>query len=66
MLRHLVKPGMTGYAQVLGYRGETDTLYKMENRVNADLFYISNWTPWLDLKILLQTLFVGFSNKNAY
>ena len=66
MLRHLAKPGITGYAQVLGYRGETDTLEKMQKRVDADLFYVSNWTIWFDIKILVQTVFVGFINKNAY
>ena len=66
MLRHLAKPGITGYAQVLGYRGETDKLEKMQKRVDADLFYISNWTLWFDIKILFQTVFVGFINKNAY
>jgi len=66
MLRHLAKPGITGYAQVLGYRGETDTLEKMQKRVDADLYYVSNWTIWFDIKILIQTVFVGFINKNAY
>lgn len=66
MLRHIAKPGITGYAQVLGYRGETDTLQKMQKRVDADLFYLSNWTIWFDIKILIQTIFVGFVNKNAY
>jgi len=66
MLRHLAKPGITGYAQVLGYRGETDTLEKMQKRVDADLFYVSNWSIWFDIKILIQTVFVGFIHKNAY
>ncbi len=66
MLRHKVKPGITGWAQVNGYRGETDTLYKMAKRVEYDLFYIENWSISFDLKIILLTLFRGFVNKNAY
>ncbi|MBC3465565.1 undecaprenyl-phosphate glucose phosphotransferase [Pseudomonas sp. RW10S2] len=66
MQRHKVKPGITGWAQVRGYRGETDTLEKMEKRVEHDLWYIDNWTVWLDTKIILLTLFKGFINKNAY
>ncbi|MDQ7017388.1 MAG: undecaprenyl-phosphate glucose phosphotransferase [Gammaproteobacteria bacterium] len=66
MLRHKVKPGITGWAQVNGYRGETDTLYKMQKRVEYDLNYIENWSLWLDLKIIFLTIFKGFLNKNAY
>lgn len=66
MRRHKVKPGITGWAQVNGYRGETDTLEKMEKRVQYDLWYIDNWSLWLDLKIILLTLFKGFINRNAY
>lgn len=66
MLRHKVKPGITGWAQVNGFRGETDTLEKMEMRVQADLYYIENWSLWLDFKIILLTLFKGFVGKNAY
>ena len=66
MLRHLVKPGITGWAQVNGWRGETDTLEKMQKRVEFDLFYIRNWSLWLDLKIIFLTIFKGFINKNAY
>ncbi|SEG57354.1 undecaprenyl-phosphate glucose phosphotransferase [Marinobacterium lutimaris] len=66
MRRHKVKPGITGWAQVNGYRGETDTLEKMEKRVQYDLWYIDNWSLWLDLKIILATLFKGFINRNAY
>ncbi len=66
MLRHKVKPGITGWAQVNGWRGETDTLDKMEKRIEYDLEYIRNWSLWLDLKILWLTLFRGFSGKNAY
>ena len=66
MLRHLVKPGITGWAQVHGWRGETDTLNKMEKRVEFDLHYIDNWSLWLDLKIISLTILKGFINKNAY
>jgi putative colanic acid biosynthesis UDP-glucose lipid carrier transferase len=66
MLRHKVKPGITGWAQVNGWRGETDTLEKMEKRVEFDLHYIRNWSLFLDLKIILMTVFKGFGGKNAY
>ena len=66
MLRHKVRPGITGLAQVKGWRGETDTVFKMQQRLRYDLEYIKNWSPWLDLKILFLTIFVGFFNKNAY
>lgn len=66
MQRHKVKPGITGWAQVSGYRGETDTLEKMQKRVEYDLWYIDNWSLWLDLKIIFMTIFKGFVNKNAY
>lgn len=66
MLRHKVKPGITGWAQVNGWRGETDTLDKMEKRVECDLEYIRNWSLWLDIQILWLTVFRGFSGKNAY
>jgi len=66
MQRHKVKPGITGWAQVNGYRGETDTLDKMQKRVEFDLWYIDNWSLWLDLKIVFWTIFKGFINKNAY
>ncbi len=66
MLRHKVKPGITGLAQIKGYRGETDTLDKMEGRVAMDLEYISTWSLFLDLKIIFLTFFNGFINKNAY
>ena len=65
MLRHRIKPGLTGLAQVNGYRGETDTIDKMQSRVNYDLAYINNWSIWLDLEIMIKTVFVLFS-KNAY
>jgi putative colanic acid biosynthesis UDP-glucose lipid carrier transferase len=66
MLRHKVKPGITGWAQVNGWRGETDTLEKMEKRVEFDLHYIQKWSLGLDLKILFLTIFKGFGGENAY
>ena len=66
MLRHKVKPGITGWAQINGWRGETDTLDKMQKRIEYDLEYIQNWSLWLDLKIVLLTLLRGFGGKNAY
>lgn len=66
MLRHRVKPGITGWAQIHGYRGETDTLEKMESRVEYDLFYIEHMSIWLDLRIIVMTIFKGFFHKNAY
>lgn len=66
MQRHKVKPGITGWAQVNGFRGETDTLEKMEKRVQYDLYYIDHWSVGLDLKIILLTFFKGLFSKNAY
>lgn len=66
MLRHKVKPGITGWAQINGWRGETDTIDKMEKRVEYDLEYIREWSIWLDIKIILLTVFKGFINKSAY
>lgn len=66
MLRHLVKPGITGWAQINGWRGETDTLEKMERRVECDIFYIKNWSFFLDIKIIWRTAFKGWTNRNAY
>tara|TARA_R110002095_G_scaffold201483_4_gene182382 strand:- start:3 stop:1412 length:1410 start_codon:yes stop_codon:yes gene_type:complete len=66
MLRHKVKPGITGLAQINGFRGETDTLGKMEGRIRYDLEYIQAWSIALDLKIIFLTIFKGFVNKNAY
>jgi putative colanic acid biosynthesis UDP-glucose lipid carrier transferase len=66
MVRHKVRPGITGWAQVHGLRGETDTIDKMEARVRYDLEYLSNWSLVLDFKILLKTLFVVLGQKNAY
>jgi putative colanic acid biosysnthesis UDP-glucose lipid carrier transferase len=66
MLRHKVKPGITGWAQINGWRGETDDLYKMEKRVEHDLWYIRNWSFWLDIKIIFISIFRGFSSPQAY
>lgn len=66
MLRHKVRPGITGWAQVNGLRGETETINKMVKRVEYDLDYIHRWSVWLDLKIIFMTVFNGFINKNAY
>ena len=66
MLRHKVKPGITGWAQINGWRGETDTLVKMQKRVEFDLEYIRNWSISFDLKIILLTIIRGFTDKNAY
>lgn len=64
--RHRVKPGITGWAQVNGLRGETDTLEKMQKRVEYDLYYIEHWSLWLDMQIILLTLVRGWQDKNAY
>ncbi len=66
MQRHKVKPGITGWAQVNGLRGETDTLEKMQKRVEYDLYYIEHWSLGFDLKILALTFIHGFIHKNAY
>ena len=65
MLRHKVKPGITGWAQVNGFRGITDTEEKMALRIEHDLWYIQNWSLWLDIKILLQTPLAMF-HRNAF
>lgn len=65
MARHRIKPGITGLAQVTGHRGETETLEKMQQRVEQDLAYINHWSLWLDIKILLKTPFTLFS-RNIY
>jgi Undecaprenyl-phosphate glucose phosphotransferase len=64
--RHRVKPGITGWAQANGYRGETDTVEKMRGRLEHDLFYIAHWSPLFDLRILLRTLVIGLRRVNAY
>ena len=62
MVKHQVRPGLTGWAQVNGYRGDTS----IRKRIEYDLYYIENWTVGLDIKILFMTIFKGFINKNAY
>jgi exopolysaccharide biosynthesis polyprenyl glycosylphosphotransferase len=62
MIKHQVRPGLTGWAQVNGYRGDTS----IRKRVEYDIYYIENWTLGMDIKILFMTLFTGFINKNAY
>jgi Undecaprenyl-phosphate glucose phosphotransferase len=64
--RHRVKPGMTGWAQINGWRGETDTVEKIEQRLAHDLYYIDHWSLWLDLKILARTPLAVLTSKNAY
>jgi lipopolysaccharide/colanic/teichoic acid biosynthesis glycosyltransferase len=64
--RHRVKPGITGWAQINGYRGEVDTLEKARARVEYDLYYIEHWSLWLDLKILLTTAPQLLAQRNAY
>ena len=62
MVKHQVRPGLTGWAQVNGYRGNTS----IRKRIDYDLYYIENWSVGLDVKIILLTFFKGFINKNAY
>ncbi|MDA9951686.1 sugar transferase, partial [Oligoflexaceae bacterium] len=62
MLRHKVKAGLTGWAQINGWRGNTS----LEKRIECDLYYIQNWSVWLDIRIMLLTLIKGFFSKNAY
>jgi Undecaprenyl-phosphate glucose phosphotransferase len=64
--RHRVKPGITGWAQVMGWRGETDTIEKIQKRVEHDLFYIENWSLGFDLRILVLTVFALLKTDNAY
>jgi exopolysaccharide biosynthesis polyprenyl glycosylphosphotransferase len=64
--RHNVKPGITGWAQIHGFRGETDTDDKMQNRVEYDLHYIDNWSLGLDLQIMIRTVLSSTSYRNAY
>ncbi|MNJ03356.1 UDP-glucose:undecaprenyl-phosphate glucose-1-phosphate transferase [compost metagenome] len=62
MVKHHVRPGITGYAQANGLRGDTS----IEDRIEHDIFYIENWSILLDMKIILKTIVNGFINKNAY
>jgi exopolysaccharide biosynthesis polyprenyl glycosylphosphotransferase len=64
--RHRVKPGITGLAQISGWRGPTESIEQLENRVAHDLHYVENWSLALDVKILAKTVFVGFFGKNAF
>ncbi len=64
--RHRVKPGITGWAQVNGWRGETRTVDQIEKRVECDIFYIDNWSIWLDLRIIAKTALVIFRDAKAY
>ncbi|WP_082021350.1 sugar transferase [Chromohalobacter japonicus] len=66
MKLHKIKPGITGWAQVNGFRGGTASIEKMEKRVEHDLWYIDNWSLWLDLRIIGLTILHGFIHKNAY
>jgi putative colanic acid biosynthesis UDP-glucose lipid carrier transferase len=66
MLRHKVKPGITGWAQINGFRGETDTLDKMEGRIDHDLDYIRNWSLFMDIKIIFLTIFKGFVGGHVH
>lgn len=66
MLRHKIRPGITGWAQINGWRGETDTIEKMEMRIKYDLDYIRRWSLWMDAKIVFFTIFRSFNDKNAY
>ena len=67
MVRHFSKPGITGYAQVTGFRGETEELWQMEGRIRKDIWYIENWSMWLDIKIIFMTaLSIVRPDKAAY
>ncbi len=67
MQRHLAKPGITGWAQVNGYRGEAKDISLMERRIECDIWYIESWTPLLDIRIFLKTIYFLFQkDKNAY
>lgn len=62
MVKHQVRPGLSGWAQINGYRGDTS----IKRRIEYDIFYIENWTMSFDIKIMFLTIFKGFINKNAY
>ncbi len=64
--RYRIKPGITGWAQINGFRGETDRIEKMQGRVAHDLYYLSNWSFWLDMRIVMATIFKGLGHGNAY
>ena len=64
--RYAVKPGITGWAQINGFRGETTRIDDMVGRIEHDRHYIKHWTLWLDLKIIVKTAFKGWTHTNAY
>jgi lipopolysaccharide/colanic/teichoic acid biosynthesis glycosyltransferase len=64
--RHKVKPGLTGWAQVNGWRGPTDTEDQIIKRVEHDLWYLDNWSIYFDIRIIIKTVFIGLLGKNAY
>jgi len=66
MIRHKVRPGVTGLAQVNGFRGETETVEKMKGRIDMDLTYLRNWSLLLDLQVILKTVVVVLGRQNAY
>jgi putative colanic acid biosynthesis UDP-glucose lipid carrier transferase len=66
MIRHKVRPGITGWAQVNGFRGPTETLDLMEKRVRLDLDYLRHWSLWLDMRIVVKTLLLVWRDKGAY
>ena len=66
MMRHKVKPGITGWAQVNGYRGETDKVEKMQKRIEFDLDYLRNWSLGLDATIILKTIVTVFNTEDTY
>jgi putative colanic acid biosynthesis UDP-glucose lipid carrier transferase len=66
MMRHKIRPGMTGWAQIHGLRGETSTVEQMRLRVQYDLDYLRHWSLWLDLKILFKTALIVVRGRNAY
>ena len=65
-LRTLTRPGLTGLAQINGYRGPTDTVEQMRQRIQSDIEYIDKWSIWLDLKIIISTPYYGLFSKNAF
>jgi putative colanic acid biosynthesis UDP-glucose lipid carrier transferase len=66
MVRHKVKPGITGWAQIKGFRGETDNIQKMQSRVFYDLDYLQNWSIFFDFFIIFKTIGVVIKDNNAY
>jgi putative colanic acid biosynthesis UDP-glucose lipid carrier transferase len=66
MVRHKVRPGITGWAQVNGLRGETDTVDKMRRRIEHDLYYLQNWSLLLDLQVVLRTVVLVFKDARAW